>query len=185
MNILDLIAADVSLRKQGKDYVGLCPFHHEQTPSFTVSPDRNLWYCFGCLRGGDAISWLRQHRSLSYQDAARLVGKEHAFDPLWARRRTLTARLTGAYWRWRRATWRALLAEDKELQTDIALYETFYRATVRAPASWVEEDTDHVTLTLADLYARREVIGQDLDLLQSTRDEQAVQTWWRAQRTLK
>ncbi|AKG21708.1 DNA primase [Calothrix sp. 336/3] len=56
--IVDVVSEYVVLRKRGKDYVGLCPFHNEKTPSFSVSPSRQSFYCFGCQAGGDAIKFL-------------------------------------------------------------------------------------------------------------------------------
>ena len=54
-NIVDLVEARTRLRKVGGRYTGLCPFHQEKTPSFSVSPDRGTYHCFGCGVGGDAI----------------------------------------------------------------------------------------------------------------------------------
>lgn len=75
MGVLDFIGEDLSLTKKGKDYWGLCPFHSEKTPSFSVSPTKEMWYCFGCGKGGDTIAWLMEYRHLSYPKAARLTGK--------------------------------------------------------------------------------------------------------------
>ncbi len=52
VNIIDVISQHVKLRKAGKDYMGLCPFHKEKTPSFTVSVEKQIFYCFGCREGG-------------------------------------------------------------------------------------------------------------------------------------
>ncbi|MBD0361698.1 MAG: DNA primase [Coleofasciculus sp. C3-bin4] len=57
-DIVDVVSERVVLRKRGKDYVGLCPFHEEKSPSFTVSPNKQMYYCFGCNAGGDAINFL-------------------------------------------------------------------------------------------------------------------------------
>lgn len=59
-DLVALIGHRVELRKHGHEFVGLCPFHTERTPSFTVRPDRGFWHCFGCGRHGDAISWLME-----------------------------------------------------------------------------------------------------------------------------
>lgn len=75
MNILDIIGQDIALTRRGKNYFGLCPFHMEQTPSLSVSPEKNLYYCFGCGRGGDAISYLMRARGLSFRGAATITGK--------------------------------------------------------------------------------------------------------------
>lgn len=62
-------AAHVSLKRVGANLVGLCPFHEEKTPSFTISPTRNLWYCFGCGRGGDVIKFTQDIENLDFVEA--------------------------------------------------------------------------------------------------------------------
>jgi DNA primase len=68
-NIVDLVEARTRLRKVGSRYTGLCPFHQEKTPSFSVSPDRGTYHCFGCGVGGDAISFVRETESLDFVGA--------------------------------------------------------------------------------------------------------------------
>jgi DNA primase catalytic core len=68
-NIVDLVEARIRLRKVGGRYTGLCPFHEEKTPSFSVSPDRGTYHCFGCGVGGDAISFVRETESLDFVGA--------------------------------------------------------------------------------------------------------------------
>ena len=68
-NIVDLVEARTRLRKVGARYTGLCPFHQEKTPSFSVSPERGTYYCFGCQAGGDAISFVRETESLDFVGA--------------------------------------------------------------------------------------------------------------------
>ena len=74
-DIVDLISEFVPLKKRGKNYVGLCPFHTEKTPSFTVSPDKQMFYCFGCGEGGNVISFLMKHEKLGFSDAIRHLAK--------------------------------------------------------------------------------------------------------------
>ena len=59
-DIVDVVSEHVVLRKRGKDFVGLCPFHDEKTPSFSVSPTKQMYYCFGCNAGGNAIKFLME-----------------------------------------------------------------------------------------------------------------------------
>jgi len=68
-NIVDLVEARTRLRKVGARYTGLCPFHQEKTPSFSVSPDRDTYHCFGCGVGGDSISFVRETESLDFVGA--------------------------------------------------------------------------------------------------------------------
>ena len=68
-NIVELVEAKVRLRKVGGRYSGLCPFHQEKTPSFSVSPDRGTYHCFGCGVGGDSISFVRETESLDFVGA--------------------------------------------------------------------------------------------------------------------
>lgn len=77
-NIVDVVVPYVTLKKAGKNFVGLCPFHRESKPSFTVNPDKQIFYCFGCGEGGDAVSFLMKIHSISFTDAvqelARMTG---------------------------------------------------------------------------------------------------------------
>ncbi|MBU4074519.1 MAG: DNA primase, partial [Proteobacteria bacterium] len=75
-DIVSLIGGYVTLRKAGKNFLGLCPFHREKTPSFTVSPEKQMFYCFGCSEGGDAVSFLMKLNQLTFPEAVRhLAGK--------------------------------------------------------------------------------------------------------------
>lgn len=67
-DILDVISEHVVLRKRGKDYLGLCPFHDEKSPSFSVSPTKQMYYCFGCNAGGDTINFLREFGKHSFSE---------------------------------------------------------------------------------------------------------------------
>lgn len=76
IDILDVVGAFVKLKRRGSNYLGLCPFHNEKTPSFTVSPSKELYKCFGCGRSGNAISFVMEHEKYSYPEALRwLAGK--------------------------------------------------------------------------------------------------------------
>ena len=66
IDIYEVISDYVVLKKRGKDYVGLCPFHNENTPSFSVSPSKQLYYCFGCQEGGNAIKFLMEIGNQSF-----------------------------------------------------------------------------------------------------------------------
>jgi len=71
VDIYDLISGYVSLRKTGKNWQGLCPFHSEKTPSFSVNPDKQIFHCFGCGVGGDAFKFLELQEGLNFPEAVR------------------------------------------------------------------------------------------------------------------
>lgn len=72
-DIEDIISAYVPLKRRGSTLVGLCPFHNEKTPSFTVYPDTQSFYCFGCGAGGDAVGFIRKIENLDYLDAVKFL----------------------------------------------------------------------------------------------------------------
>lgn len=76
IDIIEIVGGFVKLKKRGANYLGLCPFHNERTPSFTVSPTKEIYKCFGCGRSGNTISFLMEHEKYSYVEALRwLAGK--------------------------------------------------------------------------------------------------------------
>ncbi len=75
IDIVDLISSYVKLTRSGKNYIGLCPFHNDHNPSFTVSPEKQLFYCFGCKEGGDVIKFLMKIEHLSYREALVQLGR--------------------------------------------------------------------------------------------------------------
>jgi DNA primase len=76
VDLVDLIARVVPLRRAGERWKGLCPFHQEKTPSFTVNPKLGIFYCFGCHAGGDAFEFLKRHDRLDFPDALRRLATE-------------------------------------------------------------------------------------------------------------
>ncbi len=75
IDIVDFISSYVRLTRSGKNYIGLCPFHNDHNPSFTVSPEKQLFYCFGCKEGGDVIKFLMKIEHLSYREALAQLGR--------------------------------------------------------------------------------------------------------------
>ena len=63
----------IALKKNGKGYKGICPFHEDDNPSFSVSPDQNLWNCFGCDKGGDAIRFVELIDQVSFKEAVKTI----------------------------------------------------------------------------------------------------------------
>lgn len=74
-DIVDLISGYVSLTKKGNRYWGLCPFHSEKTPSFSVAPDKQMYYCFGCHKGGGAIQFVMETESVSFPEAVAILAQ--------------------------------------------------------------------------------------------------------------
>jgi DNA primase len=73
VDLVDLIGAVVPLKRAGERWKGLCPFHQEKTPSFTVNPKLGIFHCFGCHAGGDAFEFLKRHDRLDFPEAVRLL----------------------------------------------------------------------------------------------------------------
>ncbi|MFC1813994.1 DNA primase, partial [Thermodesulfobacteriota bacterium] len=79
-DIVDIVSEVVLLKKRGKNHVGLCPFHSEKTPSFTVSPQKQIFYCFGCGTGGNVFSFLMKQEGLSFPEAASVLAGRFGID---------------------------------------------------------------------------------------------------------
>ena len=78
--IEDVIGDFVTLRRRGSNLTGLCPFHPEKTPSFSVSPTKNLYKCFGCGKAGDSVTFLMEHEHLSFPDALRFLAGKYGIE---------------------------------------------------------------------------------------------------------
>src|SRR5665213_4210456 len=77
IDIIEIISSFVKLKKRGVNYIGLCPFHNEKSPSFTVSPSKEIYKCFGCGRSGNAISFLMEHEKYSYVEALKWLAAKY------------------------------------------------------------------------------------------------------------
>lgn len=75
--IIDVVGAFIKLKKRGANYLGNCPFHHEKTPSFTVSPSKGIYKCFGCGKAGNSVTFVQEHEKLSYPEAIRWLAKRY------------------------------------------------------------------------------------------------------------
>ncbi|MCL1630404.1 DNA primase [Sporolactobacillus sp. CPB3-1] len=73
LDIVDVIGGYVQLKKQGKNYIGLCPFHSERTPSFSVSPDKQLYHCFGCGAGGNLFTFMMEIEGMSFTESVQFL----------------------------------------------------------------------------------------------------------------
>lgn len=77
IDIIDIVGSFIKLKKRGSNYLGLCPFHNEKTPSFTVSPSKEIYKCFGCGKSGNSISFLMEHEKYSYVEALRWLANKY------------------------------------------------------------------------------------------------------------
>jgi len=75
--IIDVVQEYVTLKKRGVNYLGLCPFHNEKTPSFTVSPAKGIFKCFGCGKGGNSVNFIMEHEHLSYPEALKYLARKY------------------------------------------------------------------------------------------------------------
>lgn len=76
-HIVDVVGEFVQLKKRGVNFLGLCPFHNEKTPSFTVSPSKEIFKCFGCGKVGNAVNFIMEHEHLSYPEALKYLAKKY------------------------------------------------------------------------------------------------------------
>ena len=79
-HIEDVVGEFLPLQKRGTIYRALCPFHQEKTPSFTVTPNRSMFYCFGCHKGGNVITFLMEHENMTYPEAVRWLGWKYGIE---------------------------------------------------------------------------------------------------------
>ena len=107
-DIVDVIGQHVTLKRYGRVYKGLCPFHNEKTPSFNVDPDKKFFYCFGCQKGGSAFKFLMEMEGLSFRDAAENLAQKAGIvlelekgsqevDDKWKALRDLYTRVNGSF----------------------------------------------------------------------------------------
>jgi DNA primase len=80
IDIIDVVGSFVKLKKRGSNYLGLCPFHNEKTPSFTVSPAKELYKCFGCGKAGNTISFIMEHEKYSYVDSLKWLAARYGIE---------------------------------------------------------------------------------------------------------
>ena len=80
LDIVDVLSGYITLKRAGRNYMALCPFHNEKTPSFTVSPEKQVFHCFGCGAGGDALGFVMKYESLGFSEAVRLMAEKAGLD---------------------------------------------------------------------------------------------------------
>ena len=72
-DIVDVVGSRITLKKSGKNYSGLCPFHDEKSPSFSVSPDKQFFHCFGCQESGSALTFLMKYERMEFVEAVEAL----------------------------------------------------------------------------------------------------------------
>ena len=77
VDIVNIISEAVLLKKSGRNYIGLCPFHSEKTPSFTVSPEKQIFHCFGCGKGGNVFTFLMNQSGFTFPEAVRTLANQY------------------------------------------------------------------------------------------------------------
>ena len=80
ITLSDLLSRYIKVTKKGVNYLALCPFHGEKSPSFTVSPAKGIYKCFGCSKSGTAVNFIMDHESLSYPDALRYLANKYGIE---------------------------------------------------------------------------------------------------------
>lgn len=155
-DIVDVLSSyGVDLKRAGADFVGLCPFHHEKTPSFHVHPTSGFYKCFGCGKGGDVIAFLQEHQGMSFMDALTVLADRYGVelkkeeDPRFKYRKrlySLTAQVSEFY--------RRCLASTKEAQTarDYLASRNIDKATQDAFSIGYAPKTPDIILQWADKY---------------------------------
>ena len=81
LDIVEVLSGYMTLKRAGRNYKGLCPFHNEKTPSFMVSPDRQVFHCFGCGAGGDVLTFVMKYESLGFSEAVQSLADRAGLDP--------------------------------------------------------------------------------------------------------
>lgn len=79
-DVMDVVGSFINLKKRGANFLGLCPFHNEKTPSFTVSPAKGIYKCFGCGKAGNAVTFIQDHERLSFPEAIKWLAKRYQIE---------------------------------------------------------------------------------------------------------
>ncbi len=82
IDVVEYIGKHISLKKAGRNWVGLCPFHAEKTPSFSISREKGIFYCFGCHAGGDLLAFVQQYERLDFKETVDMLGEKAGLPPM-------------------------------------------------------------------------------------------------------
>src|SRR5882672_1588787 len=76
LNIADIIGEYITLKKAGTNFKAVCPFHNEKSPSLQVSPQKQIWHCFGCGEGGDVFTFVQKYENLEFKDVIKILAEK-------------------------------------------------------------------------------------------------------------
>ena len=147
-DIVDVISSYVSLKKKGSSHFGLCPFHNEKSPSFSVSRDKQMYYCFGCGAGGNVFTFLMEYENMTFPEAMQALAERAGME--------LPVRESGAEAR-READERARLREMNKLAAQY-FYVMLHQKRGEKGMQYLqkrgitEETIRHFGLGFADIY---------------------------------
>jgi DNA primase len=180
-DIVELISDVVRLRKNGRNYVGLCPFHNEKTPSFNVLPDKGIFKCFGCGKGGDAITFVREQQKISYiealQQLAARAGVELPEEPDTDESRLQRSRTEEAYNALRFAGnffYKQLFSDDGAYALEYVRRRGFSQETVRMFALGFSPDSYNATMTELKALGVTDEALSDAGLVKSNEESERV-----------
>ena len=123
-DIVDIVSQYVVLKRSGRNFMGLCPFHHEKSPSFCVSPDKQIFHCFGCGVGGNSIHFTMKMENLDFKDALEVL----------ANRAGIELPKTGSEYDDKKARLRARVFEINEMAAN------FYHENLYLPTSKIAQE---------------------------------------------
>lgn len=144
VDLLEYVEQSIDLKPKGKDYFGHCPLHVDRTPSFSINPDQNLFYCFGCGRGGGIIYYLREYEGLSFDKAVEKAASLANVDV-----KMMCKSQTVQYARRQK---KLLLAKTQEVKRNILSLEKMNEYSKEPVTEWIEEG---ISQEVMDLYEVR------------------------------
>ena len=175
LTLLDLVQQETHLSRCGKEWVGLCVFHLEKTPSFYVNEDKGVYFCRACGAGGDLVTWLVQKRGFTMREALRQAGKVLPVeDP---RRQHDREALIEKFYTWRHEKLRAHNELLERLSFEYFAADMAVRAIRRSPQTWPPDEQAYWHTRYGELLFQWDVlVVQNLERLC---DDAEAWAWWK------